>query len=166
MSATFLQMVGRLLTHEGGYVNDPQDPGGETNWGIAKRSYPDLDIRHLTRDKAVAIYKRDFWDKVQGDQLPPAVAFQLFDAAVNHGIGNAVRWLQAAARVKVDGQLGPATMAAVRSQATTDLLLRFNAARLDFYTNLPTSSGSAPTPTPSNAASSRFDLWGEPWTSR
>jgi lysozyme family protein len=138
MADLFPKMVERVLSHEGGYVNHPKDPGGETNWGIAKRSYPNVNIRTLTREGAIAIYRRDFWDRVQGDKLPPAVAFQAFDAAVNHGIGNAVRWLQRAACVADDGVIGPVTLAAIRKADPGDLVLRFNAVRLEFYAKLTT----------------------------
>lgn len=138
MTDLFTTLVDRVLDHEGGYVNHPNDPGGETQWGIARRSYPNLNIRTLTRDDAVNIYRRDFWDRVKGDQLPVEFAFQAFDAAVNHGIGNAVRWMQRAAGVADDGIFGPLTLAAVRSKSGADLVLTFNAERLDFYTKLST----------------------------
>lgn len=138
MADKFDLFIERLLAHEGGYVNHPNDPGGETNWGIAKRSYPHVNIRKLTRPQAIAIYRRDFWDRVQGGQLPPEVAFQALDAAVNHGVGQAVRWLQRAAGVADDGVIGPVTLAALRCVPPADLLLRFNAERLDFYTRLAT----------------------------
>lgn len=138
MSQLFDTMVERVLAHEGGYVNHPNDPGGETHWGIAKRSYPHLNIRSLTRQDAVEIYRRDFWERVKCDQLPPEFAFQAFDAAVNHGIGNAVRWMQRAAGVADDGIFGPITLAAVKAMSGEDLVLKFNAERLDFYTKLST----------------------------
>uniref|UniRef100_UPI0039E582BF glycosyl hydrolase 108 family protein n=1 Tax=Klebsiella pneumoniae TaxID=573 RepID=UPI0039E582BF len=62
----FDDLIGRVLGHEGGYVNDPRDPGGETQFGISKRAYPNVDIKGLTRETAISIYKRDFWDRVQG----------------------------------------------------------------------------------------------------
>lgn len=130
--------IDRVLGNEGGYVNNPADPGGETKWGIAKRSYPHVDIKSLTREQAVAIYQRDFWEQVHGDELPPSVAFQALDAAVNHGIGNAIRWMQRAAGVADDGHFGPVTWAAIKAADKNDLLLRFNAVRLDFYTRLST----------------------------
>jgi lysozyme family protein len=130
--------IERVLGNEGGYVNLAADPGGETNWGIAKRSYPNVDIKALTRQQAIDIYRRDFWDQVHGDDLPPALAFQALDAAVNHGIGNAVRWMQRAAGVADDGHFGPVTWESIREASENDLLLRFNAVRLDFYTRLST----------------------------
>lgn len=145
----FLELIDRVLAHEGGYVNDPRDPGGETKWGISKRSYPQLNIKGLTRDDAKAIYERDFWQRVQGDKLPRPFAFQALDAAVNHGIGNAVRWMQRAAGVADDGHIGPATLAAVARAEPADLVLNFNAERLEFYARLQT-----------------FDTFGRGWTRR
>lgn len=142
-------LIERVLGHEGGYVNDPRDLGGETKWGISKRAYPNVNIKELTKDDAKAIYRRDYWDRVQGSSLPEAVAFQVLDAAVNHGIGNAVRWLQSAAGVAPDGLFGPVSLAAVRSSSAADLVLRFNAERLVFYTKLST-----------------FDRFGKGWVRR
>lgn len=130
--------IERVLGHEGGYVNHPADPGGETQWGIAKASYPNVDIKALTRAQAVEIYRRDFWERVHAEELPPALGFQALDAAVNHGTGNAVRWLQRAAGVADDGFFGPVSRAAIKAASENDLLLRFNAVRLDFYTRLST----------------------------
>lgn len=128
--------IDRVLGHEGGYNNIAADPGGETNWGISKRSYPNEDIRRLTRDRAVSIYKRDFWDKVNGDQLPTGVAFQALDFAVNSGIGTAIRALQRAANVAEDGNVGPVTIAAINRMQPSDLTQRYIAERLEFYTKL------------------------------
>ena len=136
----FDYFIERVLTHEGGYVNDPRDPGQETRWGISKRSYPAVDIRNLTRAQAIDIYRRDFWQRVRGDELPREFAFQALDAAVNHGIGNAVRWMQRAAGVADDGVIGPVTLAAVQRAQPADLVLRFNAERLRFYAKLTTFS--------------------------
>lgn len=83
----------RVLGAERGYVNSPADPGGETNWGISKRSYPNVDIAALTQDDAKAIYKRDYWDAASCDQLPFALGFQVFDAAVQHGVHTALSFL-------------------------------------------------------------------------
>ena len=134
----FDEFIERVLSHEGGYVNHPSDPGGETKWGITKRSYPHLNIGALTRDEAKAIYRKDFWERVQGPKLPPEFAFQALDAAVNHGIGNAVRWMQRAVGVADDGIIGPITLARIDMYSPADLVLLFNAERLDFYTKLNT----------------------------
>lgn len=81
----------RVIGAEGGYVNNPADPGGETNWGISKRSYPNVDIKGLTIDGAKGIYRRDYWDPLMLDSLHPSIAFQLFDFAVNSGVAAAKR---------------------------------------------------------------------------
>ena len=127
-----------LIDHEGGYVNHPKDPGGETQFGITKRSYPHLNIRDLTLDDARAIYRRDLWDRLQCDALLLAARFQVFDAAVNSGPGNAARWLQAAAGVAQDGLIGPITRQAVSDMHPAALVARFNAARLLSMTSLST----------------------------
>lgn len=136
--ADFDKLIERVLGHEGGYVDDPHDPGGETRWGISKRAYPDLDIRNLSREGAIEICRHDYWDRIRGNELPPAIAFQVLDAAVNHGTQTAIRWLQRAAGANEDGFLGPRTMLALRTTLPLELLARFNAARLSFYADLST----------------------------
>lgn len=127
-----------LVGNEGGYVNNPADPGGETNWGISKRSYPTVDIAALSQDDAKAIYKRDFWDRAQCDRLPPGIAFDVFDTAVNSGIGQAIRFLQRAVGVADDGVVGPMTLAAISRVEPEAVQARFNGQRLDFMTRLTT----------------------------
>lgn len=134
----FDEFFTRLLGNEGGYVNKPEDPGGETNWGISKRSYPNVDIKSLTKEDAKAIYYRDFWQAAQMDQYDPAIAFQVFDAAVNHGLRPAVRFLQQAAQVTPDGVVGAQTVKAVQATDKNDILLRFIAYRLKFWADLNT----------------------------
>lgn len=126
----------RLLGSEGGLVNNPNDPGGLTNWGISQRSYPDIDIRNLTRDGAKAIYLRDFWNRVNADRLPDGVAFQLFDFAVNSGIETSVRYLQRALGCADDGHWGPMSQAAADGTSESDTIMLLNAERLDFMTRL------------------------------
>lgn len=133
---TFETAFDRTLGHEGGYSNNKNDPGGETNWGISKRSYPDIDIKKLTRDGARAIYRRDFWNRIDADTLPDGVVFQLFDFAVNSGIETAVRYLQRAVMVADDGHWGPVSRAAAKETSETDMIMRLNAERLDFMTKL------------------------------
>lgn len=116
---TFQEAIEIVLTHEGGYVNHPNDPGGETNFGITKRNYPDLDIRNLTRDQAKAIYENDYWNRNGIGNLPDAIRLQLFDMAVNMGAKSASTVLQKALSrmlneiVGVDGVVGAKTMQAV-----------------------------------------------------
>jgi len=133
---TFDQAFDRVLGNEGSYVYHPQDPGGETNWGISKRSYPNLDIKALTREQAKTIYKRDFWD-VAGD-CHPAIKFQVFDFAVNSGISTAIRKLQAALGVADDGVFGPISKRALASADLNDVLMRLVAQRLRFWASLST----------------------------
>lgn len=126
----------RLIGHEGGYVNNPADPGGETNWGISKRSYPGLNIKKLTREQARAIYRADFWDRVHADRMYDGVAFQVFDFAINSGIETAVRYLQRAIGVADDGHWGPRSEAAAAAISETDAIMLINAERLDYMTRL------------------------------
>lgn len=126
----------RLIGHEGGYTNNPADPGGETQWGISARSYPHLNIRELTREQAKEIYRIDFWD-VLGD-AHPAVKFQAFDFAVNSGIQTAIRKLQSAVGMADDGHWGPRSAAALKAMDLNDVLMRFAAQRLFFMTSLST----------------------------
>lgn len=135
---TFDTAFDRLLGSEGGYVNHPSDPGGETNWGISKRSYPNVDIKGLTKEGAKVIYRRDFWDRIHADELHPSIAFQAFDFAVNSGIDTAVRKLQTAVGVSADGHWGPVTKAAAAARDPAATLMRFIAERLDFWRRLNT----------------------------
>jgi len=91
---TLWERVGRsILRHEGGYVNNPNDPGGETKYGISKRSYPNVDIKNLTPEQALEIYHRDFWPRIPA-HLPDPVRWFAFDCAVHHGPGQALMWLK------------------------------------------------------------------------
>lgn len=138
----------RLLGHEGGYVNDPRDPGGETNWGISKRAYPNVDIKSLTKEAAKTIYRRDYWTPVRADELPDSVRFDVFDAAVNHGVLQSAKWLQRAAGAQPDGVIGAQTVASARA-AGPQLAAHFNGYRLQFYTD-----------------SANWAVYGKGWTRR
>ena len=97
------------------YTNDPDDAGGETHFGISKRAHPAVDIRNLTRDRAISIYHEDYWRPSRCDILPLGLSLQWFAAYVNMRPQSAVRCLQrAVTRVVVDGVLGPKTIAAVQ----------------------------------------------------
>lgn len=130
----FDEAFGRLIGHEGGYVNDPADPGGETKYGISKRSYPQVDIKNLSLQDAKNIYYRDFWQPL-GD-AHPAIKFQAFDFAVNSGIQTAIRKLQAAIDAADDGHWGPRSEAALEALELNDVLMRFAAQRLRYMTKL------------------------------
>lgn len=133
--AAFLKAAQRLLTDEGDYVNNPADAGGETRFGLSKREYPSLDIASLTRDEALAIYYRDWWQRFRYAELPGPIGAKLFDLAVNMGPSEATRCLQRALRacgktVGEDGALGKTTFAATRvvSQLALAAALRSEAA--------------------------------------
>jgi lysozyme family protein len=128
----------RLIGHEGAYVNNPKDPGGETKWGISKREYPQLNIKALTREDARLIYRKDFWSRIKADQLSDGVAYQTFDFAVNSGIGVAIRALQRAVDVADDGVWGPVSEKAAKRQSESDTIMRLCAERLEFMTRLST----------------------------
>lgn len=128
----------RIIGHEGGYVSNPKDPGGETKYGISKRAYPNENIKTLTLARAKKIYKRDYWDKVQGDRWPYVVAENLFDSAVNSGVKQAIIWLQRAVYATEDGIIGPKTRAAVDANKGSVVAARMCGHRLDFLNNLKT----------------------------
>lgn len=129
----FDQAFPLLVNIEGGYVNDPNDPGGETKYGISKRSYPQLDIKNLTLDQAKQIYLKDYWGIVGCDAVPDILKYDLFDMSVNQGQETAIKCLQHAVGETEDGILGPHTLQAVQSTPSYRLLFRFDAARLVHY---------------------------------
>lgn len=126
-SATFQKAIAAVLEREGGYVSDPHDNGGETNFGISKKAYPELDIAALSIDQAVEIYRRHYWDRVRGDELPAAIAWCVFDQAVNRGVSAAIRTLQQVLGVAMDGVIGPATLQAARTSDQYRVVARLQA---------------------------------------
>jgi len=92
----FRRSLGFTLPHEGGYVNDPRDPGGETKWGISKGAYPNVDIANLTPLDAANIYAQDYWDACGCDVIPFPFCTAVFDSAVLCGVGRAKDWLRKA----------------------------------------------------------------------
>jgi lysozyme family protein len=102
-----------IIGHEGGYVDDPVDPGGETKWGISRRAYPGRDIKNMTLTTAKQIYRADYWDKCRCAQMPWSLAVMIFDCAVNQGPGVAIKYLQDAVGTTPDGQIGPVTLQAL-----------------------------------------------------
>ena len=124
-----------IIGHEGGYVNDPRDPGGETKYGISKRAYPTEDIKSLTLDRAKFLYKRDYWDVVEAESIPGSARLMVFDCAVNTGVGMAKKLLQRAVGTKDDGIIGPKTRAAISN--TPELAMKFAGFWLQYYTDLP-----------------------------
>ncbi len=134
--ASFKAAIGHILKHEGGYVNDPVDPGGETNFGITKRRYPHLNIKTLTRAQAVEIYRKDYWRPAYDAMTIQAVATKVFDLAVNMGHQAAHKLLQkavngadhvATVRLKVDGILGAKTLQRVNLLNTQAIMRHLRA---------------------------------------
>jgi lysozyme family protein len=141
MSA-FTSAFAALIGNEGGYSDNPADPGGATMYGVTERvarahGYTG-DMRDLPLATAQAIAKAEYWDPVCGDQLGDVLAFQVFDAAYNSGVGRAAQWLQKSVGVTVDGQIGPITLNAVHARDSYRVCLAFNSIRLAFLASLPT----------------------------
>ena len=129
---TFERAVKFVLSQEGGFVDDPIDPGGRTKYGISQKSYPDLNIEYLTTEQAIAIYRRDYWE-----QLPALVsdglAFLLFDCAVNVGNDRAIKLLQRAIGAAPDGFFGPVSRKALAKYEPREAMIRFQAERARHY---------------------------------
>ena len=138
--SVFDAILERLMKHEGGYVNHPNDPGGETMYGVTKRVAQAHgyfgDMRKLPKSTAKAITEKSYYKAVKGDQLDRLIAWQLTDAAYNHGNRQAVKFLQRAVGVTADGLIGPRTLAAVAEMDKNDVVFLFLAERLEFFTNL------------------------------
>ena len=117
---TFEEIIEKVLEHEGGYVDDPNDRGGETNFGIAKRFYPSVDIKNLTKEQAKKIYHQDYWKPAKCDEVPLHLRHIYFDMCVNFGRRGAVKVLQRAAnstikdKLEVDGGIGSKTLSAIQ----------------------------------------------------
>ena len=135
----FEEAVKQVLKHEGGYVNDPVDPGGETNMGISKKAYPYLNIKELTEKDAIDIYFKDYWLKGKCSKLPEELQHIYFDMVVNMGKSRAVKVLQAAIcgkgmKIAIDGGIGPRTIqASLKSGLEKDRLRSY---RVKYYADL------------------------------
>jgi len=163
MSANFDRAFAAVLGTEGGYVNDPRDPGGKTKFGISDRmdgkidgmtdvngdKKPDVTIEMLTLAQAKEIYRREVWEKMRADELPWPLSLFVFDAAVNQGPGAATALLQKAAGVPQDGSLGPKTMKAAAKAEPRELCAMFMADRALRYTG-----------------TRNFDIYGRGWLKR
>jgi len=121
MPSLFQQVFANVIGIEGGYVNNPADPGGETKYGISKRSYPGEDIKNLTRERAEDIYFKDFWCYLKCDKLDPALAEFVFDFGVNSGVGAAAKAMQKAVGALPDGIIGPKTLALIAARPSKDI---------------------------------------------
>ena len=149
-----------LLHHEGGYVNHPKDPGGETNLGVTKRVYEEWggtkEMKDLTIEDVEPIYKKNYWDKIKGDDLPDGLDLCVFDFGVNAGPGRAAKFLQKLLGVTQDGGIGPQTLGALQSAIgedkvtqTREMIEKYQSMRQEYYEGLST-----------------FDTFGKGWTRR
>lgn len=157
MKENFRKALEYTLNEEGGYVNNPNDPGGVTNFGVTQRVWEEW-VGHpvdektmvaLTTTAVAPLYKKKYWDRVRGDDLPDGVDLIVFDTAVNSGPGRAIKFLQACVGVDVDGAFGPKTLAAVQRADDQKLIVDYAKRRLSFLTDLPT-----------------WDVFGKGWSGR
>jgi lysozyme family protein len=118
---TFHEIIDKVLEMEGGYVDHKDDRGGETNFGISKRSHPDVDMKNLTKEGAKQIYYEDYWIPSKAEMVPDQLKEIYFDMVVNFGLRGAVKVLQNTCnakntfKIKVDGRIGPATISASKN---------------------------------------------------
>jgi lysozyme family protein len=134
----FDKAINIVLEYEGGYVLDPRDPGGETKFGVCKRSYPGYDIKNLTIDQAKAIYEKDFWKRSNADRLPWPLSLFHVDCAVNCGNAAATKILQRALVIDDDGVWGKQTETALQVSLSNleDLCERYLKKRYTYYESL------------------------------
>ena len=144
------------MKSEGGWVNNPADPGGETIWGVTKRVWEDYtgkpidSMKGLTQDDVKPLYRDRYWKAIRGDELPSGLDYCVFDCAVNSGVSRAVKILQSIIGVNNDGAIGNNTMAAVSQfKDPTQLIKDYAKERLKFVEGLKT-----------------FAVFGEGWESR
>lgn len=145
----FKDAVEFILKYEGGYVNNPQDPGGETKFGISKRSFPNVDIKNLTRKHAIALYEEHYWHRCKCQGLPEIFRLAVFDCAVNQGVIAAAKMFQAAIGAKVDGIIGPKTIDKSYDTNQEIAFMKFMRLRVSRYMLLDT-----------------FEIFGKGWMAR
>lgn len=146
MDRNFSRALSLVLKSEGGFVNDPRDPGGATNKGVTiatYRTYVDPkgtvdDLKKITDAQVATVYRRQYWDVVHGAELPDGVDYATFDFAVNSGPDRAKKYLQAVVGVTQDGRIGPQTIAAVQAQAPATVINTLCDKRLSFLKGLKT----------------------------
>lgn len=138
----FDQAFHRLLGHEGSYSNHPSDPGGETMWGVtikvARAHGYNGPMAEMPVSTAKAIYRDLYWDAVRADEMPSPIRYPLFDAAVNSGVRQSVKWLQSAIGASADGAIGPQTMRLVNEANPDQVVRKMVGERLRFMASLST----------------------------
>ena len=148
MQKNYDKCLETILHHEGGYVNHPKDPGGETNLGVTKRVYEEhggtKDMKDLTVEDVAPIYKKGYWDKMKGDDLPGGLDLCVFDFGVNAGPGRAAKYLQSMIGTTPDGGIGPMTLAALQKYVDENGLVEsieeYQKRRQEYYEKLSTFS--------------------------
>ena len=146
MQSNWIKCLETILHHEGGYVNHPKDPGGETNLGVTKRVYEDFggtkNMKDLTREDVEPIYKKNYWDRVKGDHLPAGLDLCVFDFGVNAGTGRAAKYLQTLIGTVADGGIGPNTLKTldsyIQKNGVENTIKSYQAERQKFYESLDT----------------------------
>lgn len=150
MADNFPAALAEILHHEGGFANHKLDPGGVTMLGVTKRVWEQwtgkpasiADMRALTPEKVAPLYRKNYWDAAECDELPAALALCVFDFAVNAGPARSARYLQGVVGAAQDGKIGPATLAAVEGavaeQGVAEMVRRFQQSRRNYYRSLPT----------------------------
>lgn len=145
MKRTFEIVQPWLLAHEGGYVNHPKDPGGATNQGITQRTYnahrarlgqKPASVKYITSPEVDTIYRTQYWDKCQADDLPLGLDYAVYDFAVNSGVSRSVRTLQKIVGTEPDGVLGVITLQAISKMAVDNLIVKLCEARMRFLKRL------------------------------
>jgi len=146
MRANYIESLQAVLVHEGGFVNNPKDPGGMTNLGCTKATWEEYcgkpvdekTMRDLTVIDVMPLYKTKYWDKVCADDMPMGIDYVVFDAAINSGPGRAAKWLQSCVGVEADGSIGPKTLTAIKAKDAKQLINDYCAHRLNYLKALPT----------------------------
>jgi len=146
MKSNWEQCFALVLKNEGGYVDNPKDPGGATNLGCTKKVWEEWvghevskdDIKALTPLDVMPLYKKRYWDAIKGDDLPDGVDYAVFDLAINSGTSRAAKTLQQVLGVNADGQIGPATLRALEAANPREIATEICEARLAFLQGLPT----------------------------
>lgn len=132
----FERIIHIILRNEGGLSDHPNDPGGLTNFGIAQKFYPDLDIKNLTKEQAIEIYRRDYWNPMTLEGIKnPELVLQIFDMGVNAGIRTAIKIIQRIVLTDEDGDCGPITTGLI-NRSSADLVDLYKSERKKYYCSL------------------------------